>query len=201
MHMLNTISNGMKRYANKRYIISLLIILIIILVLMDQGPFGTAKLKEISGGLGTLDMQFGYSAAHTYGLFEKIGDPGRWLYVKLLGLDFLFAFFYMILQSLLVTALMKKAKLSARWEKFNLLPILRSVLDMVENCLLLFLIASFPEPHTVVVWIASGITIVKLTINYGYIALVFFLGAVTTRQSVQAKIDKQNLNRTMEKEY
>ena len=196
MQILNTVSNGMKRYANKRYIIPLLIILVIILVLMDQGPFGTAKLKEMSGGLGTLDMQFGYSAAHTYGLFEKIGSSGRLLYDKLLGLDFLFAFFYMILQSLLITVLMKKAKLSVRWEKLNLLPILRSALDMVENCLLIFLIASFPEQHTVVVFIASFITIVKLSINYGYIALVFFLGVLTTRQSVNAKIEKQKLCNT-----
>jgi hypothetical protein len=109
------------------------------------------------------------------------------MYVKLLSLDFLFAAVYMALQSLLITALMKKAKLPARFERFNLLPLLRSALDAAENCLLLILILGFPAFHPAVAVAASGITVVKLALNYLYIAVVFFLGALTTRQTIQMK--------------
>ncbi len=187
MMTLNAVSSGMKKFANKKYIIPLLILLVIILIFMERGPFGSEKIKELNSGIGTLDMKFGYSASQAYSMFEKIGSEGRLAYSKLLCLDFVFALVYMFLQSLLITALIRKAKLSAGFEKFNLLPVVRSALDVAENCLLLSLIAVFPVQHTVAVSIASIITIVKLTINYGYIAGVFFLGALSTGQTIVLK--------------
>lgn len=187
MKTLNAVSNGMRKFANKKYIIPLLILLVIILIFMERGPFGSEKIKELSSGVGTLDMKYGYSAVQAYSMFEKIGSEGRLAYSKLLYLDFVFALVYMSLQSLLITALIKKAKLSAKYEKLNLLPVVRSALDVAENCLLLILLAAFPVQHTVAVSIASAITIVKLTINYVYIAGVFFLGALTTSQTIVLK--------------
>jgi hypothetical protein len=112
---------------------------------------------------------------------------GRQLYTRLLGLDLLFAAVYIALQSLLLTALMKKANLGGRWQALNLLPFLRSALDVAENCLLLYVIASFPAWHGVAVSVASAITVVKLALNYGYIAIVFIMGALTTRRTFSGR--------------
>lgn len=191
MNVLNNISNEIKRFANKKYIIPALVLFIIMLVLMERSPIGSIELKELNAGIGMLDMQFGYSPILAYNMFEQIGSTGRELYSKLLGLDFIFSVVYMVLQSLLITALMRKTSLSARWGKLNLLPFARTVLDFAENGLLLFLLASFPAKHMATVEISSVITIVKLVINYGYIAIVFTMGALTTRQSVLSKIQKQ----------
>lgn len=196
MKLFDKVSNGLKRFANKRYILPLLALLIIILVFMQCGPFGSAMLKEMSGGTGTLDMHFAYSADQAYSYLDTIGSAGRLMYNRLLGLDFLFAVVYMTLQSLLITALIKKAKLAAHWEKLNLLPFVRSALDFAENIILLLLIANFPEKLTVAVMVASVITAVKLSINYGYIAFAFCLGALTTLQTVLLKSKKQQLNET-----
>jgi hypothetical protein len=164
-----------------------LFLLIAILVLMERGPFGSGKLKALSGGMGMLDMMFGYSAELAYGMLDRIGVLGRELYTKLLGLDFLFAAVYMALQSLLITALMKKANLGGRWQALNLLPVLRSALDVAENCLLLYVIASFPARHGTMVSAASAVTIVKLALNYGYIAIAFILGAVAARRTFSGR--------------
>ncbi len=187
MKALYSVSNGLKRYANKRYILPLVFLLIAILVLMERGPFGSGKLKALSGGLGMLDMMFGYSAELAYGMLERIGVLGRQLYTRLLGLDFLFAAVYMALQSLLLTALMKKANLGGRWQALNLLPFLRSALDVAENCLLLYVIAAFPARHGAAVSVASAVTVVKLALNYGYIAIVFILGALTMRRTFSVR--------------
>ncbi len=187
MNTLDSISDGMKRFANRRYILPLLIVLIPILFFMERGPFGSAAIKALSGGSGTLDMTFGYSASQAHGLLARIGREGRQIYTKLLGLDFLFAAVYMMLQSLLITALMNNANLPTRLEKLNLLPFLRSALDTAENCLIMILISGFPSFHPTVAVVASGITVIKLALNYFYIAIVFFLGALTTSRTIQMK--------------
>lgn len=181
--MPNTVSGGMKRYANWKFILPLLFLLIIILVLMDRGPFGSGKLRELSGGTGMLEMQFGYSEVRAYAILEKLGSVGRQLYVKLLGLDFLFILVYAGFQSLLITALMKKANWNARLAKLNLLPLLGSALDIAENCLLLFLILSFPIQHASVVRISSAVTAVKLAIYYGCMAVILILGYKSIQQT------------------
>lgn len=191
MKTLTTLSGGMKKFANKKFIIPLLILLIAILMLMQKGPFGSERIEALSAGFGTLDMKYGYSASETARLFDQLGNEGRLAYNHLLYLDFGFALVYMTLQSLLITALIRKAGLGAKWEKLNLIPFVRSALDFVENVLLLSLLAGYPVQHTAAVGLASVLTVIKLTINYGYIALVFFLGALTTRQTMLRKTRNQ----------
>jgi len=119
MKVMNFISKEIKKFANKKYILPLLFLLIFILVFMERGPFGTDQLKEMSGGIG--------------------------------------------------------------------------MLDIVENCLLLFIITRFPSQHVVIISISSAVTILKLAINYGYIGMVFTLGVLTTRQTLLYKSKKQNI--------
>jgi hypothetical protein len=45
--MLNTVSSGMKKFANKKFILPLLLLLIVILVLMERGPFGQDPGRKI----------------------------------------------------------------------------------------------------------------------------------------------------------
>lgn len=181
------ISDGLGRYAKARFIVPCLALVVSILALMENGPFGIAKLRSLSGGTGMLDMMFGYSPPVVHGLLEKIGGAGRLLYSRLLLLDFAFAVAYTALQALLITALLRKAAMDGLWKRLNLLPFVRSLLDFVENGILLFVLNSFPEYPQIIVYLASAITLVKLILNYGYMVLVFFLGALSTRRSILSK--------------
>lgn len=81
-------SNAMQRFANKKFIIPLFVLLVLILTMMEGGPFSSLKLEELSGGMGMLDMQFGYNRLQVNNMLDSIGTTGRQLYVKLLGLRF-----------------------------------------------------------------------------------------------------------------
>lgn len=196
MKTLNAFSGGFKKFANKKYIVPVLLCFIALLFLIERGPFGSLRIKELSGGAGILDMRFGYSGAEAYSLLDKIGELGRNTYIRFLGLDFLFTLVYMLLQSLLITSLVAKAKLSARWEKLNLLPLARCLLDIGENLILIFLLMNYPVRLTTLVTAASVITAVKLFINYAYVAIVFFLGALTSRQSIHFKNSGRKMKET-----
>jgi hypothetical protein len=125
-------------------------------------------------------------------MLDRIGGTGRQLYIKLLGLDFLFILVYAAFQSLLITALMKKANWNARLAKLNLLPLLGSALDIVENCMLLFLILSFPIQHASAVRVSSAVTMVKLALYYGCMVMIFILGTLAARKSFQQRPGRKN---------
>lgn len=188
MKTLTMLSGRIKRLASYKTILPAFLLFITVLILMLKGPFGSERIKELSAGLGTLDMRFLYSPSDAAELFERLGAAGRQTYTRLLTFDFAFLLSYMMMQSLLISALIRKANLPERWNKLNLLPILRSLLDAIENCLLLVLLTAYPVQYPAIAVIASVITTVKLGINYAYIALVFSLGAISTRASMTKKI-------------
>lgn len=194
MKTLTMLSGRIKRLASYKTILPAFLLFITVLILMLKGPFGSERIKQLSAGLGTLDMRFLYSPSDAAELFERLGAVGRQTYTQLLTFDFAFLMSYMMMQSLLISALIRKANLPERWNKLNLLPILRSLLDAIENCLLLVLISTYPAHYPAITVIASGITTVKLAINYAYIALVFSLGAITTRATM---IKKQSIAKEM----
>jgi hypothetical protein len=191
MKVFGNISKFMQRFATKKYIIPLLIMFIIIIILMEISPIGKVKLKEMSGGAGMLDMQFGYSQLQVYDMLGSIGTAGRLLYMRLLGLDFIFAVIFMLLQSLLITALLQKAQVSHHWYKLNLLPFVKSALDILENCFILLMLFNYPTKFLVIVCISSVVTILKWIIYGVVIAITFTLGALTSHRSILSKIEKR----------
>lgn len=180
MKVLETLSDGAYRFAKARYIVPCLVAFLAVLAFMEMSPIGMMALKRLSGGVGMLDMSFGYAPATVDSMFETLGADGRLLYARLLCLDFGFMFAYTALQALLISALLRKAGAHGRLLRLNLIPFARSALDVVENFLLLFFLARYPLSVPALVVAASGITAAKLALNYGYIALVFSLGALTS---------------------
>lgn len=191
MNIFINVSNVMPRFANKKYIIPVFVLFVLVITVIEIGPFGTIKLKEISGGTGMLDMQFGYNPLQVNNMLDTIGAAGRQLYAKLLGLDFIFAVVFMLLQSLMITALLRKVESGGRFQILNMLPFLRSGLDIVENTFILLLLFYYPGQLPVVVSIASVFTISKWIVYIAIIALLLALGALTTRKALIAKINTQ----------
>ena len=100
MSWLRSLSGGIRPYANKRFILPVLMLFILTLAVLEASPIGEMRLKALSGGQGMLDMQFGYTPAHAYTMLGTIGETGRRLYEQLLGLDYLFTVVYAALQTL-----------------------------------------------------------------------------------------------------
>jgi hypothetical protein len=188
MRKVIIILNKLEILATKKYITPIITILAIILILMEKGPFGTTKLRQLTGGTGMLDMQFGYSVSQVYSMLEIVGNEGQQIYIKLLYLDFAFMIFYTLFQSLIITALIKKARLNDYFKILNIVPLLRSVLDVIENFTILKLILNYPLKMPILVHFSSSITIFKLTINIIVIGFIFLLGALVTKQNIDSKI-------------
>lgn len=193
MNIFMNASNAMQRFANKKYIISVFLLFVLVITVMEIGPVGSIKLKELSGGTGMLDMQFGYSRLQVNNMLDTIGAAGRQLYAKLLGLDFIFAVVFMLLQSLLITALLRKAEVGGKFLILNMLPFFRSALDMTENIFILLLLFYYPVQLPVVVSIASTITSLKWIVYIAIIALLLALGSLATRKAFISKSNTQKL--------
>lgn len=188
--MINLIKSlkKLQDLATKKYIMPVLIMLAAVLIFMEKGSIGIDKLKELNGGIGMLDMQFGYTGFQVYNMLDNIGLGGRNLYSKLLCIDFLFMFVYTAFHFLVIAGLIKKAALNDYFNIINVLPLLRSVLDVIENCFLLLILCNYPVKMLTLVNICSMVTIIKLTLNYIIIAIIFILGALSTRQNLNSKI-------------
>lgn len=169
------LSNRLKRFSNRYYIIPLLVLLAIIVVLLDAHPSGTPGLKELSGGAGTLDGYFGYTVRQAYDLLGTIGPVGRGLYQRYLCLDWLLAVVFMLLHSLVITALLRMSKADGRWQWLNLLPFVRSAFDIVENGLLLALLLNYPARLPFIAWAADVATVSKWVVFYFAVAATLIL--------------------------
>jgi hypothetical protein len=194
MNVITKLSKGMQRFANRNSILPLAVTFIAIVTVMERGPFGSVRLKELSGGIGMLDMLFGYNQVQVYDLLGSIGTAGRGIYIHLLGLDYIFAVVFMLLQSLMITSLMNRAGVNGRTRLLNLLPFLRSGLDILENCLLLVLIFNYPVKFPILVGAASTVTMLKWVVYGAIIAVLFTLGGLTARHQIQSHTKIQNLD-------
>ena len=96
MKYVHTVSSKMERLAVRTYIIPLVILLVLILSVMQFGPDSSVKLTKLSGGIGMLDMKFGYSQSLVRLMMENLGAAGRQLYIRILCMDFLFSIVFMI---------------------------------------------------------------------------------------------------------
>lgn len=182
MKFLVMVSERIIRRTNKRNAIIALALLVATLVVMEASPFGKEALKIASGGRGMLDMRFAYNAEYVSGMFTALGTEGRILYARLLALDVAFAFAFMAFQSLVLSALIRRTGITGNARCLNLLPALRSALDLAENALLLALLALFPgtagsTAFIALVLVASAVTSVKWIVYYAVIAALLILGA------------------------
>ncbi len=198
MKMLSRISNSLQKYTSRYYLIPLIILFAALAVWIDRGPIGNTRLKELSGGLGMLDMQhFGYSETVAYDMLAQIGPAGRTFYAQLLGVDVVFALVYMLMQSLLLTNLLQRAHIAGRWQLLNLLPWLRSGLDILENGALLGLLYRFPARLAGLAFLASTLTLLKWLVYGIVIGLLFALGAWVTARSRQSQNKLQKAGKTL----
>jgi hypothetical protein len=184
MQTLKNLSRLMAQYTRARNFFASLVLFILITGVMEVCPFGSVHLRSINNGVGMLDMlSGGYSPALVYNMFEQIGAAGRVGYAQLLGLDVLFALIYMCLLSLALTALLRWSGVKNAGLGLNLLPVLRSGLDLLENALLLTLLFSYPARLDPLVTLASSVTVVKWVV---YIIILVLIAALSLYGSIKA---------------
>jgi hypothetical protein len=181
---LHALSSKMERLAARKYMIPLGILFVVLLVIMQFGPDSIVRLTRESGGIGMLDMKFGYSQSQVIRMMENLGAEGRQLYIRILCIDFLFLTVFMLLLSALITVLLRAAAIDARWQTLNLLPIIRSVFDLLENVLLTIILIRFPYNSEALIRAACMMTILKWLAFFAMIAVIAVLCAWILRRRI-----------------
>lgn len=194
MKYVDGISGKVEQLAVRKYVIPLVIFLFLILSVMQVGPYSIEKLSEASGGIGMLDMKFGYSEILVNRMMENLGDVGRQLYMKLLCIDFLFVIVFMLLQVILISVLLPAAGTGASRRMLMLLPFVRSAFDILENSLLLVILTSYPSRHAALIWSASLMTILKWIVFFVIIVVIVVLCALALRRYIASSKSNSNKN-------
>ena len=192
MKSLDAISGKIERLAVRKYVIPLVILLVLILSVMQVGPYSLAKLTEASDGVGMLDMKFGYGDTLVYRIMENLGDAGRQLYIRILYIDFLFVIVFMLLQAILISVLLSDAKVGEIGHMLVLLPFVRSVFDILENSLLLAILTRYPLHNAGLIFPASLMTMLKWIVSLAIILVIVMLCVMALRRYIaSSKSDSQ----------
>ena len=183
MRFYISFSNYMQKYANKKFVLPLFMMFVVLLTIMQKISTSSPLLKT-----GTLDMQYsGYNQTIVYSMLDSMGITGRQLYIWLLGVDVLFIFVFTLLLSLMLTVLTRKARLRESFKLINMLPFVRGILDVVENCMILAILLNYPFKLPVIVAISSVVTVSKFIVLAATSILLLGLGVLIAWKAFKTK--------------
>lgn len=181
MQLMKRISNKMDNYANRRFFIPLLLMLSGVLLIMHQLTF---RIKSMNQEIP--DMRYwGYNMHSLKEFMDTIGVMGRNDFIKNLYVDFIFILIFMLLTSLFITYLTKKVAIHSSLGYLNLLPFVRSLLDIGENILLLFICTHYPSKFPMLASFCSVITITKFVILWSMIFVILWLCVIILVNQIQ----------------
>lgn len=116
-----------------------------------------SKLTDITGGIGILDFDQGYTHGRVIEVFSSYGEAGMTLYSRIQLLDLLNPALYSLLISSLVYLLVRHSKVI--W--LSIIPLLAGLLDYFENLTLYLLVKSYPDISVSLVSFSSALSIIK----------------------------------------
>ena len=150
-----------------------------LLLVLYAVVFGTiimtlSSLTALTGGIGILDFDRGYSVERVREVFDSYGTEGFALYGRIQLLDLLNPAIYSLIFASLIYLLWKIR--GHRW--IVIFPIAAGLLDYCENLTLFFLSRSYPEISSQLVIISSTLSLIKNVALFGTI-IVMLIGLFT----------------------
>lgn len=139
-------------------------------------PNQAAQAEEYSGGAGSPDSSFFYSADDLYEWAEAYGAQGRRAYVRArLTFDVVWPLVYTLFLSTALSWVMARAFAAGTlWSRANLMPVLGMLFDFLENGASASVMTRYPQATPVVASLAGFLTLVKWLFVYGSFALLLF---------------------------
>ena len=115
------------------------------------------QLLEVSGGIGILDFDQGYTKERVAEVFGSYGEQGFSLYRRIQILDIFNPALYSLIATLLTYMLWK----GRGFQWVCLTPLLGGIGDYAENVTLFFLARDFPDLNESLVTISSTLSLIK----------------------------------------
>ncbi|MCO6450851.1 MAG: hypothetical protein J5I90_08720 [Caldilineales bacterium] len=138
-------------------------------------PRQAAIAEQTSGGAGSPDTSYFYSASDLYDMAEAYGEAGRAAYVRSrFTFDAIFPLVYTLFLVTSVSWVYGRAFLPGSvWRLANLIPILAMLFDFLENCSASLVMWRYPDPTPIIVHLAPLFTALKwLFVSGSFVALL-----------------------------
>lgn len=132
-----------------------------------------SQLTELTGGIGILDFDRGYSIERVNEVFSSYGAEGMILYSRIQLLDLFNPAIYSLFLASIIHLLWRNHNIA--W--VSIFPLIAGLLDYMENLSLFLLARNFPDLSIRLVNISSTLSIVKNIALFAAI-IAFFIGLV-----------------------
>jgi hypothetical protein len=126
-------------------------------------PGQASQAESASGGVGTPDLSFYYTANDLYQMAEAYGEGGRQEYVRVrFTFDLIWPLVYMAFLCTGISWVFRRAfDPGSLWQRANLIPVWGALLDYLENISTSVVMLRYPSPTAVVDVLAPVFTVVK----------------------------------------
>ena len=161
MRILRRLSEWLRRASNGWVALGALIIFVLFSVLVLPGQSATAE--TTSGGAGSPDMSFVYSAQDLLRMAEAYGEQGRDAYVRArFTFDLVWPLVYGFFLVTSISWVFGRAfAADSRWQLVNLAPLMGMLFDYLENVSTSLVMMRYPDPTPVVAGVAPVFTLAK----------------------------------------
>ncbi len=169
--------NGIDRLSTGRNLVIAILVSAISVSVMAM--LTQVMVYDVYGEAMMPDMNLGYSYDDILQSFDVLGSEGLnvWLQVHLL--DLVFPLGYSFALAFGITMELRNSYPERKnLRTLSLLPLFAAFFDYLENTLIASQAAAYPNLSTLVISIASGVTILKWLFLFGAFAVVFILIAL-----------------------
>ena len=146
---------------NKAMIKRIFVILVFISTLLIMSRY---DLNFKVYGVEKLDMRFGYSYRDVYNLFSVLGVAGRDIYARYFCIDFVFIASFALVQNYILKWAMGNLVLQSKWRALLCISYFRGLFDILENIIILVLLADFSKNTLWLVAVSSFFTQLKFVV-------------------------------------
>lgn len=160
--MLAKLSGKLREYAKDWLVLVLLVLDMLFNALVLPGTL--ARMEDVSGGTGPLDLEFfGYSAEKAYRMIESYGEAGRAAYrtFELTG-DIAYPIVYTLFFSLAITWLFQRGFAPDNsMQRLNVMPFGAWLFDLFENLGIVAMLSVFPATPALLAQVTSVFSVIK----------------------------------------
>lgn len=135
-------------------------------------------MKDITGGVGLLDMELLYTPDQAYAHLAGMGEAGRAFdLTHIVPLDLVFPFVYTLFYAITITWLLHKwLPAQSRWHRLNVIPLVGGIADYMENLGIITMLVSWPIQFPDVARFTMAMGLIKFT--FIILAMFTIIGAL-----------------------
>jgi hypothetical protein len=171
---------------------------ILLLAIVLYIPFPAYFFKNLEANMnaqagrpvGPIDLLVGYDPARVSEMVDAYGTKGRAIYAQgELTLDLAYPFIYTFLFCIILTLLFRHRTYTS-FRLVNVLPVGILFFDLLENCCIVYLLKTYPDPSLVVTSLCSLLTNLKWTVTMIVLGLVLYGLVKMAMRSNQRKLEQ-----------